>query len=111
LFSHEWDGSSYGKLFSALDQQNVKEVTVVHGGPNNDGYDPQFRFYKLLWEDRGLTIKDAGASLPEAPRPSDLVGTCDPNYLPLMREGTVKATVEGCAAVSEFRVPAANSSN
>jgi hypothetical protein len=103
-------GSYYGILFSELNERHIDNFLVIHGGVGNSenitDYDPQFRFYKLLWETKGLEIYDARDRLSDMPNSIPVAVTCDDRYRnALLQRGTVIVAVRDCVAVSlkDFR--------
>lgn len=95
----------YGELFDKLDKQGIKRVVVAHKGLQYQNilvdYDPQLKFYKLLWEQRGMSFDIIGEDLASVPIVRNIVASCDDDLVALLRQrGVTIATAPGCAAVA-----------
>jgi len=76
----DYPQSRYGALFAALHDRGITRVTVVEPGiplERIKAYQPQLRYYALLWNARGMAIDwHPAASIPAA---ATAIASCDPD--------------------------------
>ncbi len=105
-------GVDYGALFSALRAQGVRQVTFVDGGVDNAermvNYNPQLRFYALLWRPRGLMVEGISPGLQRLGGTGGVVVSCDERYTQtLIQVGTPLAGIPApCVGVRLRTSPA-----
>jgi len=98
-------GVDYGRLFRAMHRLGIGQLAVVDGGiDNNEGlaaYNPQLRFYTLLWQQRGVQVTRVTSNPLTLPhRAGAVAASCDGHYLrALSRLGASAAHVPACVAV------------
>ena len=97
--------SRYGKVFAQLDGQGLRHIRTLDGGvDNNDDlvdYTPQRRFYSLVWDVRGLDIREQDPEQPVALTTGEVLVTCDPRYLAWVGgRGPSLTDIAGCEAVA-----------
>lgn len=93
--------ASYGALFAALYDRGVRRVIVIDPGlPVEDfkAYQPQLRYYAMLWGRRGMTIQQR-QKLPGGTAEIPLA-SCDPKSRDmLLARGARAFGAWGCAAI------------
>jgi 4-amino-4-deoxy-L-arabinose transferase-like glycosyltransferase len=91
--------ASYGALLASLHDRGVRRVTVLEPGIEVSGitaYQPQLRYYALLWNRRGMMIERHG-NLP-GQTGQDTLASCDPGLSGLLlSRGGSSPDVPGCA--------------
>lgn len=98
-------GVDYGMLFRTMHRLGVGQLAVVDGGiDNNEGlpdYNPQLRFYTLLWQQRGLQVTRVTTNpLTLVHHAGAVAASCDDRYLRVLSHlGPPAADVPECVAV------------
>jgi 4-amino-4-deoxy-L-arabinose transferase-like glycosyltransferase len=95
----------YGLVFAQLEGQGLRRIRTLDGGvDNNDDlvdYNPQRRFYSLVWGGRGLDIHEQDPDQPVALSAGEVLVTCDARYLSWVgARGPSLTNIAGCAAVA-----------
>jgi 4-amino-4-deoxy-L-arabinose transferase-like glycosyltransferase len=94
--------ASYGSLLASLHDHGARRVTVIEPGMDVAGleaYAPQFRYYSLLWNARGMTIDRV--EHPIRAQTGKIVATCDPRSSQvLISMGGQRAGIDGCASMT-----------
>jgi 4-amino-4-deoxy-L-arabinose transferase-like glycosyltransferase len=98
----------YGRVFAELDAKGERRIDTLDGGvPNDDnlvGYTPQRRFYTLVWQARGMDIREDDPLAPVALHPGAVLVSCDQSYLAdVAALGASLTRTPGCAAVASGR--------
>ncbi len=101
-----WPQAYYGVVFADLHNRGINAITVVDGGDRNEEgfihYAPRLRFYQLLWQTRSFTVHEIAPDvLTLARRPGEIVVSCDPRFVPELREQgmPIPVAASGCASV------------
>jgi 4-amino-4-deoxy-L-arabinose transferase-like glycosyltransferase len=93
----------YGAVFGQLEAAGYRRFRTLDGGVpngmNRPDYNPQLRFYTLVWRDRGTDVDAGDPGHAASAGQGGVVVTCDPRYLDVVRAlGPALTTVPGCAA-------------
>ncbi|HXQ10050.1 MAG TPA: glycosyltransferase family 39 protein [Caulobacteraceae bacterium] len=95
----------YGRVFAELDAKGIRHIDTLDGGVANDDslvdYTPQRRFYTLVWQARGLDIREDDPARPVGLHPGAVLVTCDQSYVAdVAALGAPLTRTPGCAAVA-----------
>jgi hypothetical protein len=95
----------YGAVFGQLQAAGYRRFRTLDGGVpngmNRPDYNPQLRFYTLVWRDRGIDVDADDPAHAAASGQGMVVVTCDARYLGVVRAlGPALTTVADCAAAS-----------
>jgi hypothetical protein len=105
---HRYDAATtgrYGAVFAQLEKAGYRRFRTVDGGVvnamNRPNYNPQLRFYTLVWRDRGIDVDSGDPAHLAASGQGAVVITCGARYLADVRAlGPNLTTVPECAATA-----------
>lgn len=96
--------ASYGDLLATLHDRGVRDVTLIEPGMNVSGlqaYAPQLRYYALLWNARGMTVKRAEHLVRS--QSGGTLASCDPQLSRALINMGGEADGDGCASMTGAR--------
>ena len=101
-----WPQAYYGVVFADLHNRGINAISVVDGGDRNEEgfihYAPRLRFYQLLWQTRAFTVHEIAPDVASlSKRASEIVVSCDEDYVPELRNygAPIPVAAPGCVSV------------
>ena len=93
----------YGAVFGQVQKAGYRQVRTLDGGVRNGmnrpNYNPELRFYTLIWRDKGLDVDAVDPAHVAMVGQGVVVVTCDARYLGVVRAlGPALTTIADCAA-------------